>query len=148
LVSGIFDFTESANEAVLRMLTPEERGGIVVFPASAEVGADILGFTVAWLFGLYDRFKPSSRIVKAEKALTGAGFPFGASLGRRFTGRYCGPTGILFNEESSTLELFLIPKKELLKFSAALAQEMQEPLLVKIEAKGEVYFVNTGHSEL
>jgi hypothetical protein len=143
-VEGTFDFTESVNEAVIRTLPPKERGGTIVFAADADVGAGLLSFTVAWLMSLYNQFKQSSRVTKAEEALKGAGFPFGTILSHRFRGRYRSPTGNWFTEKSLTLQVLFVPKKEILKLAAALAQGLKGPVLVKFEAngQGQVYFVN------
>lgn len=138
-----FGFTESENEAVIRTLPPKERGGIIVFPSDAEVRVDILSFILAWLTALHNRFKLNRRMVKADEGLTGTGYPFGVSLGRRFSGRYRGATGVWFDKESATLELVFIQKRDLLRFAAALAQELEESILLKTEATGELFLVNT-----
>jgi len=142
-----FDFADSENEAVTRSLRPKERGGTVVFPVNAKVGADTLSFTVAWLMAPHDQLNRTDWVVKIEQALKGSGFPSG-NIRHRFRGRYRNATsGVWFNEKSPTLELQFIPEKELLKLAAALALVLKQPVLLKTEAKGEVYFVNAGAGE-
>ena len=48
---------------------------------------------------------------------------------------------------TTTLELVFIPKRDLLKFAAALAQATQEPVLLKTESDGAVYLVNADDSD-
>ena len=139
-----FTFAEFENEAVTRSLRPKERGGTVVFPVNAKVGADTLSFTVAWLMAPHDQLNRTDWVVKIEQALKGSGFPSG-TIRHRFRGRYRNATaGVWFNEKSPTLELQFIPEKELLKLAAALALVLKQPVLLKTEVTGEVYLVNAG----
>ena len=94
-----------------------------------------------------DQLNRTAWMVKVEQAMKGSGFPSG-TIRHRFRGRYRNATtGAWFNEKSQTVDFVFVPKKELLKLAAALAEVLKQPVLLKTEATGEVYFVNTGVGE-
>jgi hypothetical protein len=140
-----FDFAE--DEAVVRMLATEERGGFIVFLADAEVGADVLGFTLDWLLALHRQphwLGQHAWMDEVEMGLRMAGHPFGNSLSHCFRGRCRGPGGVWFTEKSWVLRVLFVSKNELIRLGVALAQAMREPVLLKSVSKEEIYFVSTG----
>ena len=137
-----FGFSTTLLEAITQTLSPNEKGGIIVFSTdvNAASGTGILNYVKSWLLSLYNKF---NRVSKIEKALQQSGISSGFSLGNYFRGRYKSASGKMYDEKSLALEVLFVSKDELIKLATELAREFkQEAVLVKYTASGDIYFVD------